>query len=58
MPHHAGPCGEAPVLVRRQKVVKGKHRPEPLLYFLGKRQGRAGELFWDWLRVPIVVQQK
>ena len=47
MPCHAGPHGEAPGLVRRQKEARGKCRPEPLLGLasMGKaRQGRGNSL--------------
>ena len=37
-----GHLGEASVLIRRQKVVKGKPGPEPLWFSVGKaRQGKG-----------------
>lgn len=40
---HAGPQGEAPLSVRRQKGARGRPRPQTLLGFLQERQGRAGK---------------
>lgn len=45
MPCHAGPHGEAPGLVRKQKEARGKSTPEPLLGLTSmERQGRANSL--------------
>lgn len=42
---HPGPCKEAPVLVRRQKGVMGKHKPQAFCIFHGKDKAGQGKLF-------------
>ena len=47
-PHDAGPHGEAPVLIRKQKGVREKAWPKTLLFSVRKaRQGR--EIAYKWL---------
>lgn len=42
MPHHAGPCREAPGSFRRQKELgESKARAEPLLWFLQEGKDKA-----------------
>lgn len=47
-PHHAGPRGEAPRSVRRQKREE-RHRPEPLLWFPREEWVRHGRQVWTSL---------
>lgn len=41
MAHHIGPQREAPVLVKRQKRERGKHKPQSLLRFPQERKSRS-----------------